>query len=115
MPVRYQRWLFRMVYILIGSVLLAASTLDATHTAVYLILFIILSFCCPRLVIWLEVLLFRYARCRACGIHFDLVDRWRCSCGYISSKHRHLFRGCRRCKSHFPYVRCPRCSVSVDI
>ena len=115
MSVRHRRLILRLAYLLIGAVLLAASTSSAAHTAGYLILFIILSFCCPRLVVGVEILLFRFARCRACGAYFDLVDRWRCSCGYVPSTHRHLFRVCPRCRSRVPYVKCPRCTISVDI
>ena len=115
MTIRYNRYLFRLGYVLAGSTILLLSIADPSMAAASILFFFLLSFRLAPLVVCLETLLFRYARCRACGIHFDLVDRWRCRCGYISSAFRHVFRGCVRCKTRAPYVFCPRCSVSVDL
>ncbi len=115
MTIRYKRYLFRLGYVLAGATILLLCTSDTAMAAAGILFFFLLSFRLTSLVVCLETLLCRHTRCHACGIHFDLVDRWRCRCGYVSSSFRHVFRGCVRCKTRAPYVFCPRCSVSVDL
>lgn len=55
------------------------------------------------------------AACFACGSTVDLVNRYRCGCGFIPHKDRHAFSPCPNCGKGFLWVVCPACETSIPI
>ena len=55
------------------------------------------------------------AACFACGSTGDLVNRYKCGCGFISFKDRHVFTPCPNCGKGFLWVVCPACETSIPI
>ena len=53
------------------------------------------------------------AQCPECDTMLDLFGKWKCTCGYISS--RHAFDKCKNCGGSFGYIPCPKCEVAIDI
>lgn len=57
----------------------------------------------------------RAAQCSACGAIVDLVDTWRCRCGFVTWRPRHVFAPCPHCGQGFRWVVCPGCGASILI
>ncbi len=64
---------------------------------------------------WLQERLLPEATCFACGSTVDLVNRYKCGCGFISYKARHVFSPCPFCGKVFLWVVCPECETSIPI
>ncbi|WKZ32784.1 MAG: hypothetical protein QY316_12890 [Thermodesulfobacteriota bacterium] len=63
----------------------------------------------------LQELLIPEASCFACGATVDLVNRYKCGCGFLSFKDRHAFSPCPNCGKGFLWVVCPACETSIPI
>jgi hypothetical protein len=66
----------------------------------------------PRLV---QMRLIRQATCGECGCIIDLVDSWRCGCGFTTWRPRHVFSPCPHCGKVFRWLACPGCQASIPI
>lgn len=56
----------------------------------------------------------RDTRCLECGQRIDLVDNWRCGCGYVTWRPRHLFSPCPHCRKVFRWLICTRCQATIS-
>lgn len=63
----------------------------------------------------LEELLIPEAVCYSCGTVIDLVGSFRCGCGFLSHKERHVFSPCPMCGKVFLFLTCPSCETSIPI
>lgn len=63
----------------------------------------------------LQERLIQEATCFACGSTIELVSRFKCGCGFISYKDRHVFSPCPNCDKGFLWVVCPQCETSIPI
>ena len=61
-----------------------------------------------------SVWLFRQTTCGECGEAMDLVNYWRCGCGYVTWQPRHAFSPCPHCRKVFRWLVCPRCGASIS-
>ncbi len=66
----------------------------------------------PRVAGWMWAVLAPHGHCQACGHAMPLVARWKCSCGYLPPRPRHVFSRCRLCGKGFRWVVCPVCDGS---
>jgi len=64
---------------------------------------------------WIQEQLIQEAVCYACGQEVELVNQYRCSCGYISPRERHVFSPCPICGKCFSWIVCPVCETSILI
>jgi len=64
---------------------------------------------------WLQEYLIPEAACPACGHTVELIGQYRCSCGYLSPRERHIFSPCPLCRKHFRWLTCPVCETSILI
>jgi len=64
---------------------------------------------------WIQERLISEAVCFACGQEVELVSQYRCGCGYISPKERHVFSPCPMCGKCFLWIVCPACETSILI
>ena len=55
------------------------------------------------------------AVCYSCGTVIELVGIFRCGCGFISHKERHVFSPCSMCGKYFSWLSCPICETSIPI
>lgn len=66
-----------------------------------------------RVAEWLWVRMAPQGICAACGQAIPLVARWKCSCGHLPPRPRHVFGRCYLCRKGFRWVVCPGCDGSV--
>jgi len=78
----------------------------------YLLVFHLLTFRFIPILRWLQEQLIPDAVCFACGQDIELVNQYRCGCGYISPRERHIFSPCALCKQSFLWIECPACQSS---
>ena len=52
-------------------------------------------------------------RCPACGYQIDLVQHWKCSCGFVPGHPQHVFSRCRNCGKNFAWIPCPNCGAGI--
>ncbi len=64
---------------------------------------------------WIEEKLIPEARCFGCGTIIDLVGLYKCGCGFLSHKERHIFGPCPMCGKTFSWIICPECETSIPI
>lgn len=81
----------------------------------YLLAFHLLTFRVIPIVRLIQEALIPEAVCFACGQEVELVNQYRCGCGYISPMERHIFSPCPMCGQSFLWVICPACETSILI
>jgi hypothetical protein len=81
----------------------------------YLLAFHLFTFRLIPIVRWLQEQLIPEAVCLACGQEIELVNQYRCGCGYISPRERHIFSPCALCGQSFLWIVCPACETSILI
>jgi hypothetical protein len=64
---------------------------------------------------WLQEYLIPEAVCPGCGQAIELVGLYRCNCGYLSPRERHIFTPCPLCRKQFLWLICPVCETSILI
>lgn len=64
---------------------------------------------------WIQERLISEAVCFACGQEVELVSQYRCGCGYIAPRERHVFSPCPMCGQRFLWIICPACETSILI
>lgn len=64
---------------------------------------------------WIEEKMITEATCLSCGTAISLVGTYRCGCGFISYKERHVFSPCPMCGKFYLWVTCPACETSIPI
>lgn len=64
---------------------------------------------------WIQKRLISEAICLSCGAVIDLVGLYRCGCGFLSHKERHVFSPCPMCGKTFSWINCPECETSIPI
>lgn len=62
---------------------------------------------------WLQEWLIPEAVCPGCGTAIDLVGIYRCGCGFVPHKERHVFSPCPMCGKLYSWVVCPLCETSI--
>ncbi|MBI1912104.1 MAG: hypothetical protein HYS21_08890 [Deltaproteobacteria bacterium] len=55
------------------------------------------------------------APCFGCGTSIELVGRYKCGCGFIPYKDRHVFSPCPNCGKRFLFMVCPYCETSIPV
>jgi len=53
------------------------------------------------------------AECPGCGYMIDLVNLWKCHCGFTVYEPRHAFSPCPNCGKVFSWIDCPYCDTSI--
>lgn len=94
----------------LGDLLRLGPLLDAGG---FLLLFHLLTFRRLPLARLVQQLLIRTHRCRQCGLEMEMVESWKCSCGYIAE--RHAFSPCPQCGKGFAWIGCSRCGAGALI
>lgn len=116
MGIRGKKRLITWGYLIVSTIILGiiASTSESGGTVAFFVFLIILNLIASR---WITRALHKsfiaVAQCSDCGTMFDLNGKWKCSCGYVAS--RHAFDLCSNCKGSFRYIPCPKCEVALDI
>jgi len=64
---------------------------------------------------WIQERLIREATCYGCGAMIALDGLFRCSCGYMSHRERHVFSHCPMCSKYYRWITCPACETSIPI
>lgn len=64
---------------------------------------------------WFEETLLPEARCFGCGNPVSMVSAFRCGCGFVPYKERHVFSPCPECGKTFAWITCPECETSIPI
>lgn len=62
---------------------------------------------------WIQESLIQEGTCYGCGAVVEFIGRYKCSCGYLSPKDRHIFSPCGLCKKSFRFAVCPKCETSI--
>ena len=67
---------------------------------------------------WFTPLVLSWLACTACcphcGEQYDLVDRWKCGCGYVDHRDRHFYRfHCPLCHKRLGHMNCQRCQATI--
>ncbi|MHB8174775.1 MAG: hypothetical protein ACYDFU_10005 [Nitrospirota bacterium] len=62
---------------------------------------------------WIQESLIREATCTICGAQVEIVNLYKCGCGYTQA--RHAFSPCPMCGTSFQWVICPECESSIPI
>lgn len=122
MGVRLKRWIIAVLYhclvITMGitgakaGIALESETLFQGAMAILLIH--ALTFRVIPISRWLQERLIPEATCFGCGSTVDLVNRYKCGCGFIPHSARHAFSPCH-CGKGFRWVVCPECETSIPI
>lgn len=55
------------------------------------------------------------AECPGCSYVIDLVDSWKCHCGFNLREPRHAFSPCPNCGRVFGWIDCPYCDTSIPV
>lgn len=98
--------------ILAGQALSSPCFIKASIT---LLIADILTFRVIPVTLWIEEKLIPEAVCYGCGAAIDLVGLYKCGCGFLSHKERHLFSPCPMCGKSFSWITCPECETSIPI
>jgi hypothetical protein len=85
------------------------------RTFAFLLLFHVLTFRIVPVSRWLQETLIREVECYACGSVIELEGTYKCGCGYISHRERHVFSPCPMCGKYYSWVVCPMCETSITI
>lgn len=62
---------------------------------------------------WIQESLIREATCTICGAEVELVNLYKCGCGYTHVWH--AFSPCPMCRASFQFVICPECESSIPV
>lgn len=53
-------------------------------------------------------------RCPGCQDDIECVNRWKCGCGYVDHRERHVLRfRCPKCSGLIGHTNCPRCDSTI--
>jgi hypothetical protein len=80
-----------------------------------MLLFDILTFRVIPVSRWIEEKLIPEAACYNCGAAIGLTQAYKCSCGFLPHKERHIFSPCPMCGKTFSWIICPECETSIPI
>lgn len=80
-----------------------------------LLLFHVLTYRMIPVLRWIQEKLIKDVVCYTCGTEIDLINQFRCSCGYMPYKERHVFSPCPMCRKYFLWITCPLCETSILI
>lgn len=86
-----------------------------TGVAAFLLLFHTLTSRIIPISRWIEEALIPEAICYGCGAVIELVNLYRCGCGFVSHEERHVFSPCPMCGKYFLWISCPECETSIPI
>lgn len=86
-----------------------------SQSAIALFIVHVLTFKVIPISRWLQERLIPEATCFGCGTSIELVDRYKCGCGFIPYKDRHVFSPCPHCGKGFLWVVCPQCEALIPI
>ncbi len=117
MPISIKRKAITWGYFL-GSTFILIILFGLTQAEFFAYLFlanIVLTFWLVKIGLQLQKAIIPSVTCRNCGTEIDLVDIWKCGCGYALDRPRHAFDKCKECGAQMSYFNCPKCDVSINI
>lgn len=63
----------------------------------------------------LERAVLKEQACPACNYRIPLRNWWRCPCGFVGFRERHVLAPCRNCGREFAWLTCPHCEVQIPL